>query len=115
MAERELMKRAELIQTERARHKAFSLALWIFGFVILGGMIAIPSLADLSPSLATFTGNSWLAPLIVGVFLIAIWNHFRMSRCPRCRRTLIGSIAITTDRCGRCGQIALDDPRVNGK
>jgi hypothetical protein len=40
MAERELMKRADLIQTERARQRAFSLALWIFGFVILGGVIA---------------------------------------------------------------------------
>jgi hypothetical protein len=109
------MTRAELIRKERARSKAYSYAFWVFGFGVVGGSLAIPSPETISPTLGALTGDSWLVPLIVGFTAISIFNQSRMSKCPRCRRPLNGAIAISTDRCGRCGEIAIDDPRFNSK
>src|SRR5208282_3907376 len=106
------MTRAELIRRERARSKAFNAAFWILGFSVVGGIIAVPSLRDLSPFLGTLTGNSWLVPSIVGFFAISVWNYAKLSRCPHCRRPLNGPITIATDRCAHCGDIAVDDPRL---
>ena len=108
------MTRAELIRKEAARSKVYGRAFWTLGFAVLGGIIAIPSIGQLSASLGALTGGSWLVPLIVGVFAISIWNQSRMSRCPRCGRLLNGPVAIATDRCGHCGEIAVDDPRLKG-
>src|SRR5260221_7584538 len=99
------MTRAELMRKERTRARAYSYAFWFFEIAIVGGIIAFPSLRKFSPSLAALTGDSWLVPLIVGTFLITIWNQARMLRCPHCRRPLNGPVAIATDRCGHCGQI----------
>src|SRR5262245_19961665 len=93
------MTRAELVRRERERSRAYDYAFWILGFAIVGGMFAIP-------------GNGWLAVLIVGFGAISIFNQGRMSKCPRCRRVFNGAIAIATDRCGRCGEIAVEDPRI---
>lgn len=94
------MTRAELIQRDRARIKVYGYAFWILTFGIVGGVLAMPS-------------NFWLAFLIVGNGALAIFNHARMSKCPRCGRPLDGPIAIATDNCARCGEIAIDDPRPN--
>lgn len=80
------MKKAELISRERARAKAYGYAYWILLFGIVGGILAAPHLRDLSPTLALFTGNSWLVLFIVGIGLITIFNRSKMTRCPRCRR-----------------------------
>jgi hypothetical protein len=92
------MTRAELIRKERTRNKATSYAFWILGFAIVGGVLAIP-------------GDFWLAVLVAGYGALAIFNHAITSKCPRCRGPLNGSIAIATDHCARCGEIAVDDPR----
>jgi len=92
------MTREELIRKERARIKAYSYAFWILGFAIVGGTLAMP-------------GDFWLAYLIVGFGAISIFNQAAMSKCPYCRRALNGPIAIATDHCARCGEIAIDDPR----
>ena len=105
------MRRMEIIIKETARARAYAWAFWIFGFTIFDATIAMPSPADMWPTLSKFTGNSWLAPWLAGTFLLIIWNQSRMPRCPRCRRLLNAQITIATDRCGRCGQIAVDDPR----
>jgi hypothetical protein len=109
------MTRAELLRKERARSKAYGYTFWIFGFAIVGGVVAIPSLDTLSPTLGALTGDSWLVPLIVGFGVISIVNQTRMSKCPHCRRPLNGAIAIATDHCARCGEIAIDDPRFKSK
>ena len=106
------MTRTELIQKERARGKAHGYAFWILGFTIVGGIFAVPSLQGASPILGALTGDTWLVPLLVGFGAISILNQARMSRCPRCRRPLNGAIAIVTDRCASCGEIAIDDPRL---
>jgi len=93
------MTRAELIKREKARSKAYSYAFWILGFSVVGGTLAIP-------------GDFWLVPLIVGYGVIGILNQASMAKCPHCRRPLNGPIAIATDHCARCGEIAFDDPRL---
>ncbi|HTR63608.1 MAG TPA: hypothetical protein VMH37_17995 [Candidatus Binataceae bacterium] len=105
------MTRNELIDREWERSKAYSRAFWIFWFVILGGSLAVMSPGDVWPPLGRFTGDSWLSPLLAGIYLLVVWNYSRMPRCPRCRGWLNGPVVIATDRCGRCGQIAVDDPR----
>jgi hypothetical protein len=105
------MTRAELIRKERARSRAYAYVFWIFAFTIVGGILAIPSIEAVSPTLGAITGDSWLVPLIVGFGAISIFNQSRMSKCPHCRRPLNGAIAIATDYCARCGEIAVDDPR----
>jgi hypothetical protein len=105
------MTRAELIRKERARARAYSFAFWSLAFAIVGGVVAIPSFGAVSPTLGALTGDSWLVPLIIGAGLLSILNQVRMSKCPHCRRWLNGAIAIATDRCGHCGEIAIDDPR----
>lgn len=105
------MRKAELISQERARARAYTYAYWIVLFGTVGGILAAPHLRDLSPTLASLTGNSWLVLFIVGLGLVTIFNRSKMTRCPRCRRALNGPIAIATDRCSRCGEIAVDDPR----
>jgi hypothetical protein len=92
------MMRVELIRKERARGRVYGYAFWILGFVVVGGVLAMPS-------------DLWVAVLIAGYGVIAIFNQARMSKCPRCSRPLNGAIAITTDRCDHCGEIAIDDPR----
>ncbi|HUA33918.1 MAG TPA: hypothetical protein VMA09_09965 [Candidatus Binataceae bacterium] len=107
------MTRAQLVLQEEARLRLYGRTYWIFAFAIVGGAIAIPSLDGVSPTLASFTGNSWLVPLIVGYGLITILNQSKMMKCPRCRKALNGALAITTGRCSRCGEIALDDFKSN--
>jgi hypothetical protein len=51
-------------------------------------------------------------PLIIGFGAISIFNQAGMSKCAHCRRPLNGPIAIATDHCARCGEIAIDDPRL---
>jgi hypothetical protein len=109
------MTRADLFGKHRALSRAYNYAFWIFAFAIVGGILAVPSLRDLSPWLGALTGDSWLVPLIVGIFAISVWRHIRTPRCPDCRRTLNVAFAIATDRCERCGQIAVDDPRYTVK
>ena len=105
------MTRMELIGKETARANACAWAFWIFGFAIFEAAVLAPSPRELWPSLSRFTGDSWLAPLLAGIFVLILWNQSRMSRCPRCRRLLNAQITIATDRCGRCGQVAVDNPR----
>ena len=108
------MTRAELLRKQRSQSRAYSYAFWIFAFAIVGGILAVPSLQNLSPSLGALTGDSWLVVLIVGYFAISVWNQARMPRCAHCRRVLNVSFVFATDRCERCGQIAIDDPRLEG-
>jgi hypothetical protein len=106
------MTRAELIKQQSARDATMHCAFWVLGLGAVGIKIAIPSLSDVWPYLATATGNEWLVPLIAGYFAISSWHNLRMPKCPHCHRALNGPIAVATDRCGRCGEIAVDDPRM---
>jgi hypothetical protein len=109
------MTRAELLRKQRSQSRAYSYAFWIFAFVVVGGILAVPSLQNLTPWLGALTGDSWLVVLIVGYFAISIWNQARMPRCAHCRRVLNVPFVFVTDRCERCGQIAIDDPRLERK
>lgn len=106
------MTRAVLIHKVEARSAAMDRAFWILGLGAVGIKIAIPSLSDVWPYLATVTGNEWLVPLIAGFLAVSSWNSFRMPKCPHCHRPLNGPVAIASDRCGRCGEIVVEDPRV---
>ena len=103
------MTRSQLVLHEKARLKLYSRTFWFFAFAVVGGAIAVPSIGDLSPALGSLTGNSWLVPLIVGYGLITIFNQSKMMKCPKCRKPLNGALAVTTGRCSRCGEFALDD------
>jgi hypothetical protein len=108
------MTRAELIVRERARSKAYSRAFWFVYFAALGLMFGWRSLSGSSAFLATLPPEAPIAAVFVVIFALSVWNQTRMARCPHCRKRMNGPIAIATDRCGRCGQIAIDDPRVGG-
>ena|SRR5271156_2917544 len=103
--------RVELIDREGTRSRIIHRSLWTLGLGALGLRIALPSLSDIWPYLATLTGNEWLIPLIAGYFAISAWSGSRMPKCTHCRRSINGPIAIATDRCAACGEIVVADPR----
>jgi hypothetical protein len=107
------MTRAELIAKERARNTAYSRAFWFIYCAALGLMFGWRSLSSSSTFLATLPPESPVGAVFVVILAISVLNQMSMARCPHCRKPLNGSVAIATDRCGRCGQIAIDDPRIS--
>ena len=107
------MTRTELITKERARRTVYSRAFWIIFFAALTLMFGWRSLSSSSAFLGTVPQEWLVGAVFVAIFMLSVWNQMSMARCPHCRKPLDGAIAIATDRCARCSEIAVDDPRSN--
>ena len=97
----DLITRQELAQELNSSLRSFAWAWYVLAAVVVGGALSQPSMSSL-----------WLAVWVAGYALLNLYYQYRLPRCVHCRRGLQG-ITVATDRCGRCGFVAVIDPRPN--